>query len=101
MKDDETVGSVEEDGDSESPRWIKCEWVIFREVMFVWFTVEDGAVRGFALEHATAGLPPPRPTIAQPTSTPDFIDHSQTNTKTGVLTRTFKTGKRSGYRAGG
>jgi len=48
----------------------------------------------------TPGLPPPMPTIAQPTSIPALIDHSQTNPKTGVQTRTFKTGKRSGYRAG-
>ena len=44
---------------------------------------------------------PPMPAIAQPTSIPDLIDQSQTNPKTGVLNRTFKTGKRSGYRAGG
>jgi hypothetical protein len=47
------------------------------------------------------GFPPPRPTTAQPTSIPDLIDQSQTNPKTGVLTKTFKTGKISGYRAGG
>jgi len=44
--------------------------------------------------------PPPTPAIAQPTSIPVLIDHSQTNPKTRVLTRIFKTGKRSGYRAG-
>ena len=62
---------------------------------------EDGMDCWFVLAWAAPGLPPPRPTTAQPTSTPDFIDHSQTNPNTGVLTRTFKTGKRSGYRAGG
>jgi hypothetical protein len=63
---------------------------------------EDGVDRGFVSVWAAPGFPPPpRPEMAQPTSTPDLIDHSQTNPKTGVLTRTFKTGKRSGYRAGG
>ena len=62
---------------------------------------EDEAGREFLLKRAPAGFLPPRPTIAQPTSIPDLTDHSQTKPKTGVLTKTFKTGKRSGYRAGG
>lgn len=68
------------------------------------FAVEEDEVGcEFGLECATvAGLPrPPRPTTAQLTSIPDFIDQSQTRPRMGVLTRTFKTGKRSGYRAGG
>lgn len=59
-----------------------------------------GVGRVFVPVWATPGLLPPMPAIAQPTSIPDLIDHSQTNPKIGVLTRTFKTGKRSGYRAG-
>lgn len=65
------------------------------------FVVKDAADCGFASVRVVPELPPARPTIAQPTSTPDLIDHSQTNPKTGVLIRTFKTGNMSGYRAGG
>ena len=66
------------------------------------FAVDEHEVgRESWLECAAAGFPPPRPTTAQPTSIPDLIDHSQTNPKTGVLIKTFKTAKRSGYRAGG
>ena len=43
----------------------------------------------------------PRPPMAQLTSTPRLMLQSQTSAKTGVLTRTFRTGKMSGRRAGG
>ena len=39
---------------------------------------------------------PPRGPMAQPTRIMETMLHSQTEAKTGVLTRTFKTGKRSG-----
>lgn len=43
----------------------------------------------------------PGPPSAQLTSIPRLIDQSQVNAKTGVLTRTLRTGYRSGRRAGG
>lgn len=89
-------------GDLGSPRWVRCECDFFGEVVGARFAADEDEVgRELWLERAPAGFLPPRPTIAQPTSIPDLTDHSQTKPKTGVLTKTFKTGKRSGYRAGG
>ena len=68
----------------------------------VTFVVDEGRIGCEVVPvWAFPGFPPPRPATAQPTSIPDLIDQSQTNPKTGALTKTFKTGKRSGYRAGG
>ncbi len=53
---------------------------------------------GTVAEELDAGLGPPS---AQLTSIPRLIDQSQVNAKTGVLTRTLRTGYRSGRRAGG
>ena len=92
----EICESVGEKG--ESLRWIRCERDILGETMFA---VEDEVGCEFWLECPTVGPPPPRPTTAQPTSIPDLIDHNQTNPNTRVLIRTFKTGKMSGYQAGG
>ena len=98
LKDDngEIGESVGEKG--EFVPWIRCERDTLGEAMFA---VEDEVGCEFWLECATVGPLPPRPTTAQPTSIPDLIDHNQTNPNTGVLIRTFKTGKMSGYRAGG
>jgi hypothetical protein len=41
------------------------------------------------------------PPAVQHASTMDLILHNQAKRKTGVLTSTLRTGKRSGYRAGG
>lgn len=60
----------------------------------------DFALSGLAVDF-DKGDEDPRPPSAHPTSMPHLILHNHARTKTGVLIRTFRTGKRSGYREGG
>ncbi len=66
------------------------------------FAEDEIAIAGALLDAAAVDFErKPRPPRVQLTSMPRLMPQSQTSTKTGVLTRTLRTGKMSGRRGGG